>query len=153
VSVAAAIITLLTVFQIAGIAIGWAIGDRYEKRLIAAACMFMHMLGLLALTYATSLAWLIAFAVLHGVGWGLRGPFMQAIRADYFGRSAIGTILGLSFMITVIGQIGGPMIAGIAADLAGNYRGGFTALALLAGLGSMFFVLAKRPARPLRSSP
>jgi MFS-type transporter involved in bile tolerance (Atg22 family) len=62
-------------------------------------------------------------------------------------------ILGLSFMITVIGQIGGPMIAGIAADLTGNYRAGFTALALLAGLGSMFFVLAKRPARPLGSSP
>jgi sugar phosphate permease len=153
VSAAAAIVTLLTVFQIAGIAIGWAIGDRYEKRLIAAACMLMHMLGLLALTYASSLAWLIAFAVLHGVGWGLRGPFMQAIRADYFGRSAIGMILGLSFMIIVIGQIGGPMIAGIAADLTGNYRAGFTALALLAGLGSMFFVLAKRPARPLRSSP
>jgi sugar phosphate permease len=153
VSAAAAIITLLTVFQIAGIAIGWALGDRYEKRLIAAACMLMHMLGLLALTYASNLAWLIAFAVLHGVGWGLRGPFMQAIRADYFGRSAIGMILGLSFMITVIGQIGGPMIAGIAADLTGNYRAGFTALALLAGLGSMFFVLAKRPARPLGSSP
>ncbi len=151
VSAAAAIITLLTVCQIAGIVIGWAIGDRYDKRLIAAACMLMHMLGLLALTYATGLAWLIAFAALHGVGWGLRGPFMQAIRADYFGRSAIGMILGLSFMIIVIGQIGGPMIAGMAADATGNYRAGFTALALLAGIGSVFFVLAKRPARPLRS--
>lgn len=152
VSAAAAIITLLTVCQIGGIAIGWAIGDRYDKRLIAAACMLMHMLGLLALTYATGLPWLIAFAVLHGVGWGLRGPFMQAIRADYFGRSAIGMILGLSFMIIVIGQIGGPMIAGMAADITGSYRTGFTALALLAGMGSVFFVLAKRPVRPLRSA-
>ena len=152
VSAAAAIITLLTVCQIGGIAIGWAIGDRYEKRLIAAACMLMHMLGLLALTYATGLPGLIAFAVLHGVGWGLRWPFMQAIRADYFGRSAIGMILGLSFMIIVIGQIGGPMIAGMTADVTGNYRAGFTALALLAGMGSVFFVLAKRPVRPLRSA-
>jgi len=61
-------------------------------------------------------------------------------------------ILGLSFMIIVIGQVGGPMIAGMAADITGNYRSGFTVLALLAGLGSMFFVLAKRPAPPLRSS-
>jgi MFS family permease len=76
---------------------------------------------------------------------------MHAIRADYFGRSAIGMILGLSFMIIVIGQIGGPMIAGILADMTGNYRTGFTVLALLAGVGSMFFVLAKRPAPPLRS--
>jgi hypothetical protein len=43
------------------------------------------------------------------------------------------------------------MIAGILADMTGNYRTGFTVLALLAGVGSMFFVLAKRPAPPLRS--
>ena len=151
VSGAALVITLVTAFQLGGVAIGWAIGDRFEKRFIAAACMLMHMLGLLSLTYATGAPWVIAFAALHGVAWGLRGPFMQAIRADYFGRSAIGMIMGLSFMIIVIGQIGGPMIAGILADATGNYRTGFTLLALLAGVGSMFFVLAKRPAPPLRS--
>jgi MFS family permease len=77
---------------------------------------------------------------------------MQAIRADYFGRNAIGMILGLSFMVIVIGQIGGPMIAGILADMTGNYRAGFTTLALLAGMGSAFFLLAKRPARLPRNS-
>jgi MFS family permease len=148
---AALVITLVTLFQIGGVMVGWAIGDRFEKRLIAAACMLMHGLGLLSLTYATSTPWVVAFAALHGVAWGLRGPFMHAIRADYFGRSAIGMILGLSFMIIVIGQVGGPMIAGLAADITGNYRTGFTLLAVLAGLGSMFFVLAKRPAPPLRS--
>ena len=106
------------------------------------------MSGLLLLTYAQNLAMVLAFAVLHGTGWGLRGPFMQAIRADYFGRSAIGMILGLSLMIIVVGQVGGPMIAGILADLTGNYRLGFTLLALMAGLGSLFFVLAKRPELP-----
>ena len=150
---AALVYTLLTASQIGGVAIGWLIGDRFEKRLICAVCMLMHMAGLLLLTYATSLAMVLAFAVLHGVAWGLRGPFMQAIRADYFGRSAIGMILGLSFMIIVIGQIGGPMIAGIFADATGNYRAGFTILALLAGLGSLFFVMARRPARPLWTGP
>ena len=152
VSGAALVITLVTAFQIGGVVIGWAIGDRFEKRLIAAVCMLMHMLGLLSLTYASGIVWVVAFAMLHGTAWGLRGPFMHAIRADYFGRSAIGMILGLSFMIIVIGQIGGPMLAGMAADLTGNYRTGFTILALLAGLGSVFFVLAKRPAPPLRSA-
>jgi sugar phosphate permease len=153
VSAAALAVTLVTVFQIAGVMIGWAIGERFDKRFIAAACMLMHMVGLLSLTYATGAPWVIAFAALHGVAWGLRGPFMHAIRADYFGRSAIGMILGLSFMIIVIGQAGGPMIAGMLADATGNYRAGFTLLALLAGIGSMFFVLAKRPTPPLRSQP
>jgi MFS family permease len=57
-------------------------------------------------------------------------------------------ILGLSYMIIIIGQIGGPMIAGILADATGDYRAGFTVLAVLAGLGSSFFLLAKKPARP-----
>jgi MFS family permease len=77
---------------------------------------------------------------------------MQAIRADYFGRAAIGMILGLSYMIIVIGQIGGPMIAGVLADLTGDYRLGFTILALLSGIGSLFFLLAKRPERPARAA-
>src|SRR5260221_6625872 len=147
---AAQVYTLLTLSQIGGVGIGWVIGDRYKKRLIAAACMLMHMTGLLLLTYAVNVAMVLAFAVLHGAAWGLRGPFMQAIRADYFGRSAIGMILGLSMMIVVIGQVGGPMIAGILADLTGNYRTGFTILALLAGLGSPFFIPSRKPKRPLR---
>jgi MFS family permease len=86
--------------------------------------------------------------VLHGTAWGLRGPMMQAMRADYFGRSSIGMILGLSFMIIVVGQVGGPIIPGIFADITGNYRLGFTILAILAGLGSGFFLLARKPKKP-----
>ncbi len=145
---AALVISLVTVAQIGGVAIGWAIGDRFDKRLICAACMLAHALGLLLLTYAASTSMVVAFAILHGVAWGLRGPFMQAIRADYYGRSSIGMILGLSFMVIVIGQVGGPLIPGIFADITGDYRLGFTILAVLAGLGSGFFLFAKKPQRP-----
>lgn len=142
---ASLIITLMTASQVCGVLLGWWIGDKYEKRLLAAGCMLMHGAGLLMLTYATGTGMLVAFALLHGGAWGLRGPFMQAIRADYFGRRSIGMILGLSALIIVIGQIGGPIVAGIFADITGNYRMGFTVLAILAILGSLFFLLAKRP--------
>jgi sugar phosphate permease len=149
---AALVITLMVSGQIGGVVIGWAVGDRLEKRFVAAVCMLMHMVGLLLLAYAVAAPMVIGFALLHGIAWGLRGPFMQAIRADYFGRAAIGMILGLSYMIIVIGQIGGPMIAGVLADLTGDYRLGFTILALLSGIGSLFFLLAKRPERPARAA-
>ncbi len=153
VEAAAFVIMLMTASQLGGVMIGWVISDRYNKRLISVACMLMHMLGLLALTYAggssgTVNTMLATFAVLHGAAWGIRGPLMQAIRADYFGRSAIGMILGISYMVIVFGQVGGPLVAGILADITGNYRVGFTALAVLAGLGSVFFLVARRPARP-----
>jgi MFS family permease len=145
---AAFFIMLLTFGQVGGVVLSATIGDRFEKRQLAACCMLGHMVGLLLLTFATHPAQVAAFAILHGVAWGLRGPLMQSIRADYFGRNAIGMILGLSSVIIALGQIAGPMVAGILADLTGNYRAGFTVLALTAGCGSLLFVFAIRPQRP-----
>ena len=133
----------------AGVGLGLLLGDKYDKRYVAALCMLGHAVGLLLLTYATSPLEVAAFALLHGVAWGLRGPFMQAIRADYFGRNAIGIILGLSAVVTALGQIGGPMVAGILADLTGNYQSGFTVLALAAACGSVLFLLARPPVLPM----
>ena len=138
-------ITLMTAMQVAGMVVGGVIGDRFEKRLIAAACMVMHMLGILLLAFATSISMVAGFAVLHGFAWGMRGPMMQAIRADYFGRSSYGVIMGLSTLVTVLGQIGGPLIAGGLADATGSYEPGFALLGVLAGLGSGFFLFATRP--------
>ncbi len=144
-AVATLMFTLVTVGQFAGVMLGWAIGDRFQKRLVAAVCMLMHAAGLFMLTYATGPVVLAVAALVHGTAWGLRGPFMQAIRADYFGRHSIGMIIGLSSLILVFGQIGGPILAGAFADWTGNYRMGFTILAALAGLGSLFFLMAKPP--------
>jgi MFS family permease len=139
------VFTLVTVGQFGGVMLGWVIGDRFVKRKVAATCMLMHAVGLLMLTYATGPVVLVVAALVHGIAWGLRGPFMAAIRADYFGRSSIGMIIGLSSMILVVGQIGGPILAGAFADWTGDYRMGFTILAVLAGVGSLFFLMARRP--------
>ena len=144
-SEAALYYTLVLVFQVGGIFLGWVLGDRYDKRHIAACCMFAHMTGLLLLAYATGPVMLVLFCALHGTAWGLRGPFMAAMRADYFGRKEIGLILGLSSLVVVLGQVGGPMLAGMLADLFGNYRAAFTVLAVLSGSGSAFFLILKMP--------
>ena len=109
------VIMLMTFAQLLGVLLGAGMGDRFEKRKVAALCMLSHALGLLFLTYSTHLHELLAFAVFHGLALGLRGPFMQAIRADYFGRNAIGIIMGLSAAIIAVGQIAGPMAAGVLA--------------------------------------
>jgi len=138
-------ITIATAGQFVGVVCGWAIPERIEKRKVTALTMIFHASGMLMLTYATGPVILVLSALVHGIGWGLRGPFISAMRADYFGRNSIGMILGLSSMIMVIGQIGGPLIAGAFADWLGNYRAGFTLIAALAAVGSLFFWMAKRP--------
>jgi MFS family permease len=139
------VITMMTLAQGVGLLMGAALGDRWDKRIVSAGCMLGHAVGLLMLTYAMHPAMLVGFAVFHGMAWGLRGPFMQAIRADYFGVQAIGMILGISAFLISIGQIGGPMVAGAFADATGNYRMGFTVLSLIAGAGSLLFLFAKKP--------
>lgn len=138
-------ISIATAGQIAGVACGWAIPEKIEKRKVTAFTMLLHAAGLLMLTYATGPVVLVLSALVHGLGWGLRGPFISAMRADYFGRHSIGMIMGLSSLIMMIGQIGGPLIAGIFADSLGNYRMGFTIIAGLALIGSLFFWMAKKP--------
>ncbi|MPZ49308.1 MAG: MFS transporter [Dehalococcoidia bacterium] len=150
---AAQVYTLMTIAQITGMVVGGLIGDRYDKRLIAFACMGMHTAGLLLVAHATMTLMVMGFAVLHGFAWGCRGPLMQAIRADYFGRTNYGVIMGWSSMIVMIGTIAGPLVAGILADVTGSYQSGFTVLAILAGMGSGFFLLSKRPTLPDDTEP
>ncbi len=127
---------------------GGVLGDRVNKRLLASMAMVGHMIGLLLLTYANA-RWMIwLFVPFHGLAWGVRGPLMQALRADYFGSTSFAKIMGLSSVIVMLGMMGGPLVAGILADRTGSYRLGFTILALLAGAGMLFFVLATPPRAP-----
>jgi sugar phosphate permease len=148
-ALASLVVTGINAAQIAGTLLGGLIGDRYDKRLIAFACMVGHALGLLLVAYATNAAMVFGFVALHGAAWGLRGPMMAAIRADYFGRRSYSVILGTSSVVTMFGSIVGPVVAGVLADLTGDYKLGFTVLAVLSGLGSVFFLMAKRPRLPV----
>jgi MFS family permease len=147
-ALAALVVTAINAAQIGGTLIGGLIGDRYDKRLISFACMAGHALGLLLVAYASNAVMVFAFAMLHGSAWGLRGPMMAAIRADYFGRRSYSAILGMSSVITMFGSILGPIVAGLLADYTGGYQLGFTVLAVLSALGSAFFLLARRPQLP-----
>jgi len=106
-----------------------------------------HTVGLLLVAFASNTLMVFAFALLHGLAWGMRGPLMVALRADYFGPSSFGTIMGFSSLIVMFGMSGGPIIAGLLADATGNYQGGLALLACGAFLGSFCFLFATPPSR------
>jgi MFS family permease len=142
------IVGALPLMQLVGQLAGGFYGDTVNKRAIVTLCMAGHAIGLLLLTYEVNTLMIWAFVPFHGLAWGARGPLMQSLRADYFGPTNFGTIMGFSSMIVMLGMISGPLLAGILADHFGNYEVGFTILAVLAGLGSVFFILATPPAPP-----
>lgn len=146
---AAGVVAAVTVLSTAGHLVAGFLGDRFEKRLICAACMLGHTVGLLLLTVGDPLA-IYGFAVVHGLAWGARGPLMSAVRADYFGRRSFATIEGFASLITMVGVVTGPLLAGFLADYLGNYRLGFVLLAAVTATGAAFFASARRPPEPVR---
>ncbi|HCB37574.1 MAG TPA: hypothetical protein DEP66_05105, partial [Acidimicrobiaceae bacterium] len=140
----------LTLMQLLGMVVGAWLGDRVNKRLIASLAMFGHAAGLTLLAAASNVGYVIAFVVLHGLAWGARGPLMQALRADYFGTSSFGSIMGFSSLIVMLGTVLGPLTAGLLADATGSYRTGFLILAAATLSGTSFFVLATPPRPPAR---
>src|SRR3546814_762352 len=149
---AAFFIGLMTAFQILGQVGGASLGDFVSKRLIVIACMGMHMVGLLLVAHINATWAVVAFCALHGTAWGTRGPLMQALRADYFGRSSFGTIMGFSSLVVMFGQTLGPLIAGVLYDRTGSYELGFTIVAISAGVGVIFFIDRKRTRMTYRHS-
>ena len=72
---------------------------------------------------------------------------MTAMRADYFGASSYGTIMGFSSLIVMLGMSCGPIFAGYMADVTGDYQLGFVVLAAGSLLGAFCFLAALPPRR------
>ena len=145
---AANLLLAITVTSVVGMLAGGYLGDRFPMRYILAVAMIGHMASLLVLTLWVSVWGAVAFTVIHGLSFGVRGPLTQAIRAEYFGRAAFGTVMGFSSLVIIIGMVLGPIVAGLSYDLTGSYRTGFIGLALVAGLGSFAFLASTRPDPP-----
>ncbi len=148
ITVAATILALMTGVSIVGQLLGGLLGDRVDKRLLATGGMLGHALAMLLLAVATTPAMVMVGAVVHGVSWGLRGPLMGALRADYFGRESFAAVMGSSSLIVMLGSVGGPLLVGILTDLTGTYAPGFASLAALALVGSIGFATLRRPRLP-----
>ena len=150
ITAASGAVAVMTVFNIVGQIGGGFLGDRFSKRMLAALAMLVHSVAMLTLAFASTVPMVYAFAVMHGTAWGVRGPMMTTIRADYFGRAAFATIMGFSSLVVMIGMTTGPLFAGFMADVFDGYRVPFVVIAALTGIGSLFFMLATPPRPPAR---
>ena len=146
---ATVVTTVITAAQVAGTFAGGFFGDRVSKRGIAIGAMLVQGGGLILLATSGAVWIVFLFALAHGLAWGVRGPVMLALRADYFGRRDFGKIMGLSQMVMTTGMMSGPLFAGFMRDALGDFQLAFVVLGLLAAAGSLFFVFAPRPRRPL----
>jgi MFS family permease len=142
-------IGLLTLVSIIGRLAFGILGDHIEKRYLFMVSYTMMGGGMLVLMNADTMGMVWLFIFLFGIGFGGNIPLMPAIRADYFGRSALGKIQGVMNPVMMIAGAAGPIVAGHLFDTTGTYRVAF----LITGLMTFLAAAAIFFARPEQAGP
>jgi MFS family permease len=102
---------------------GW-LGDRFDKRRIAASGTALMGLGLLFIIYGGAIdQWLILpAAIIFGFGSGGTLTTQSVLLREYFGTYNLGFIIGFSVGITRIGIMIGPPLASWIYEYLGDYH-------------------------------
>jgi MFS family permease len=85
----------------------------------------------------TSYGWLIAFAIVLGLGYGLRIALMPSVLIEFFGLQDQGAVLGIFFTAGAVSALLGPLLAGFVVDYMGSYQWG---IGLALGMGTVGFI-------------
>ena len=147
------VVLAMVVSQLVGQALSAYGGDRYPKRPLLIVCMLGHALGGIALAVAEGWWMLMAFALLNGLAWGGRGTLITSLRADYFGASQFGRIMGWTSMVMMPFMTIGMLGSGIMRDWLGSYDIAFIVLSIGAGTGVLWILMAGRPTLPRARPP
>ena len=142
--------TVMNVAQLAGQLVMGYLGDRFSKRALLIPAMFGHCGAAILLGFALSYEMVLLAAVINGLAWGSRAPLITALRADYFGASSFGQIMGWSSLVMSCFMIVGGLLSGVLRDLLGSYEIPFLILGLGAATGVIWVAIAARPRLPGR---
>ncbi len=152
-SIAASALTVMAAGTALGsILWGWLL-DRIPVRTVYA--LTAAWLGGVALLFLLVETPAVAFVVAAVFGIGLGGLLVvpPVVMADYFGRSSLGAIRGITEPFVSGGQAVGGIAAGLIFDLSDSYEGTFPMFTVAALIGVVLIVLARRPVRAAMQSP
>ena len=140
----------ISVIGFAGFAGRLAIGpisDRLGRVPTLGLCLFLQALSFLGFTLSTGLSLLYPAAAVFGFSYGGVTALFPALIGDFFGRIAIGAIVGFIFALAGSPAAVGPLIAGYMYDATKSYTAAFVLSATL-NLSALLLVLVlKKPRR------
>ncbi len=139
-STSSLVATATALISIGGrLGLGW-LGDKFDRKLLAAGAFAMVGLGMFCFGYASNLGiWLfVPFITFYGIGYGGLSALRPSLTRQFFGRMNFGTVFGLIIGINAAVGIIGPPLAGWVYDQWGSYQGiwfVFAGLAIAALIG------------------
>ncbi|MFC1870382.1 MFS transporter [Chloroflexota bacterium] len=121
------------------------LADIFPKRYIMAICLALTATGCFILANVQTWWHMIPFLIIYSPAYGGGATLMNAIRGEYFGRQYFGTIMGIMDLVDMFGVVSGPLFAGWIFDVTGSYQIAFITFAIVAAVGMLLVLMARRP--------
>lgn len=138
---------MLSVLSIVGrLGAGWA-SDYLNHKLTLVLLLIGQLAGVVLFLNARLPFALIPSVVLFSVSYGGIFVLRPLILGDYYGRTHIGSIMGLCFGLGAIGSVCGPPLAGWMFDTTGSYDLAWIISSVLLLIGIPLVLLTKSPSR------
>lgn len=150
--VAAAMLSLESLFAAGSRFAGGLIGDRLDPKHVLVISQAVTMAGLVALgSGSTSEFVLIIYAIGTGIGFGLTVLACSVLLINYFGRK---NYLELFSIVCLAGAFAaaGPFIGGIIRDWTGSFALAFQIYAVIAGVVTIAALVMRPPIRRTETS-
>ena len=150
-SSAALIVSIFALSQVAGGLVWSNMAARIPVRFLLATSGLSVALGAIMTGFSGTLVWGLCSAATLGGGIGGIHLLLRLVWADFYGRSSLGSIRGVTLPVQIGGQLIGPLIAGFMFDATGTYRTAFLLVAATAALASVMVLAATPPKKPIES--
>ncbi len=145
-SVALAFLPMAVAMAVVNLASG-ILADRLPVRFLLATGLLCIAGSLILVQYLQGELTILFYGVLLGSALGLTNTVNSVGWANYFGRHYLGSIVGLSATIMVVGSAIGPLPFGYAKDLLGNYDLTLTLSAIIPVVLAIGNLLVLKPSR------
>ena len=141
-------ISLNAIFLGIGSLVWGRIVERVPVRFVMSAVAINLAIGAFLFTLTDTAVEALAFSAFFGFGLGGMLVVPPVAYADYFGRSALGTIRGVTEPFTTLGQAVGVMIPGLIFDFVGgaSYLPFFVGAGIVGVLAAVASLFAVKPA-------
>lgn len=140
---AATILSLTNVACIIGCFIFGTTNDRIGSKLSLVITLVVSSVATSLLLGAKSFGIFFLFAIIFGVGWGGVATLRPTVIAELFDIRSHGVTMGALFLISNIGGMIGPVVAGHIFDISGKYESVFQLVLLLNIIGLILALILK----------
>lgn len=121
------------------------VSDRAGRLASLGVCLVLQALSFIGFALSRELFLLYLSAAIFGISYGGVTALFPALVGDYFGRIAVGAIVGFIFAVAGAPAAFGPLIAGYVFDFTGSYRLAFDLSAVLNLLALALIFFLRKP--------